>query len=97
MSLRSRELPQARSVDRPLECGGRHDEARRDREPGGGHRREARPFSAGDANFPAGLLVEPDEGPRYSSSRIATARTGAAVVPIHLIGKTDSLNPCEGS
>ena len=34
---------------------------------------------------------------RPQSSMIATARTGAAVVPIHLIGKTESLKPCVGS
>ena len=53
-------------------------------------------LGAGDADVCAGGLVEADELQGHSS-RIATARTGAAVVPCQLIGKTDSLKPCAGS
>ena len=58
--------------------------------------RGSRPCRRRTRTSTAALVVEPDDRPAQSS-RIATARTGAAVVPIHLTGKTESLKPCDGS
>ena len=89
-------LTQAGGIDGPGERRGRDDEPGRHGQAGDGHRREARTLAARDRDLPAGGVVEPDQL-LHQSSTMATARTGAAVVPSHLIGNTDSLNPCDGS